>query len=571
MASWQVEVYAPDGSLRTLLTPLSPVDEVWWSLRGDGDCGEALIRGVGLDLRPRDIVAIRASDEDVPAPPYVYWGWVVAAPSALDPQVTETRLMGGSLRLRELVNTLPYLSGSGPLDVAVMARAAMMLDGFSAPSVPRLLLEEPYAFPTLGFSVGPRRPRSELLAESLDGLAALCPEFTVEGANYVYAGETFEPGDLVPAVTWGVRAEPAVPAAVLFFGRPVGLLELDEVDDALSLEWEPAVGETVVDRVRVLLFDEPSEAALEAHSDGSGQTAWWPVAIDVAAVLPTPGSRPPPLLWPPGLTYPPPAPIVPQYQAHKVVRLPALDYLTRAQWSGATTSTGASNVANAFDTNESSFASNTGMVFSLARDASQTTRALRVRYSSFVPVAARVIHYADRPPVLPELWQSVTGILPATDGQQRDAWLLAPRSWGITEAGRVRIEVTAATKPGQEPALEPGGLRVYTIEPLQPDFGGMLRVAESHMQLPAEVAGIATIPNRLVAPKPRVELTLADERQLNAEGSAYEYLLSREEGISTRVYLNQALSAEATSERAALRGRIEAAERRAITVATRRL
>ncbi len=552
---WQLEVYAADGSLRTVLGQGSAVDDVWWSTRGDGDCLEAVVRGVGLDLRPREIVAIRASDSDVPVPPYVYWGWVTGSPGARSKDVTDTRLVGGGMRLRELINTWSVLSNVG--DVARFASLSTTPPGTSgSEAAPRLRGGVDADAPDLGFELGNRRPRSELIAETLEALAETCPEFVVEpDSAYEYDGQTFEPGDTVPAVTWGAKAVADVPAAVVFFRRPLGLLELDEVEDALEIEWEPVTAEAVVDRVRVVLFDEPSAGAVDWHSNGATVDGWVAVQLTVAANPPPPWS-----------TVPPPTT---KYFAAKVLQMPPLDYLKRAAWGGSSNATGVSNAANAYDTNEASYASNTGNVFVMARDMALSARAVRVRYSSHVPVIVRVYHHADLPPGPPPRHHTVQGILPATDGQQSDVWLLAPVATGVPGPGRVRVELTASTKEGEEPALVPDGLRVYTIEPLEPDLEAMTKAAQSHLRLPAEFAALVTVPNRLVAPLPRIELSLADESTVSASAGTFEFAIDREGGLTTWIRLNQALAADDESERRALTARFEATERRAVALAKR--
>lgn len=552
---WQLEVYAPDGSLRTVLGQGSAVDDVWWSTRGDGDCLEAVVRGVGLDLRPREIVAIRASETDAPLLPYVYWGWVIAAPGSRSKDVTDTRLVGGGMRLRELINTWSLITNAG--DVARFAQLSTTPPGTSGgEAAPRLRGGTDADAPDLGFSLGNRRPRSELIAESLDALAETCPEFVVEpDSTYEYDGETFDPGDTVPAVTWGAKAVADVPAAVVFFRRPLGLLELDEVDDALHIDWEPITAEAIVDRVRVVLFDEPSAGAVDWHSNGAAVDGWVAVAHTVVAP-----AEPPP--W--SIVPPPTA----KFFAAQVLQVPPLDYLKRAAWGGSSNATGVSNAANAYDTNEASYASNTGNIFVMSRDMALTARAVRVRYSSHVPVIVRVYHHADLPPVIAR-HHTVQGVLPTTDGQQSDVWLLAPVATGVPGPGRVRVELTASTKEGEEPALVPDGLRVYTIEPLEPDLVAMRKAAQSHLRLPAEFSALVTVPNRLVAPLPRIELSLADESSVSASADTFEYAINREGGLTTWIRLNQAMAADDESERRALTARFEATERRAVALAKR--
>lgn len=563
-ASWLVEVYAPDGALRTILSPESPVEELWWALRGDGDCGEAMIRGLGLGLRPREIVAIRASDVVEALPPYVYWGWVVASPTVRDRHVAETRLIGGAQRLRELINRWPLLNAMDVARVAMFAAVGGSGVGDPPPGesggtpLPRLAVGDG-DFPNLGFTAGDRRPRSEMAVDTLEALRAMCPEFTIEpDSSYDYDGVSFSEGDVVPAVSWGVRAAADAPFARVFFRRPLGELTLDEVDDALTIEWQPVVAETVVDRVRVLLFDEPNEGTTESHSNGAVPSSWVPVAVDVgfASAVPSDSND---------------AFVSTSYAAAKVVPVNALDHMSRVGWVGTTTSTGVSNANNAFDTTESSYATNTGSVFVLARDVSSATRALRIRYSSFVGFRVEVQHFRDPIPGFPERYQVVSGVMPATEGVQKDMWILAPRSFSVGAGTRVRVTVTAATKPGEEPALEPGGLRVYTLEPLAADIVACTQVGRTHMVFPAEFAALVTVPNRLVPPKPRVEVTLADSSSVVGSGDAFEYVIDRQRGVTTFVRLNQALPASAESERSALTARFESAERRTLAAARRRL
>src|SRR5690606_8101545 len=120
------------------------------------------------------------------------------------------------------------------------------------------------------------------------------PGFVVQsGTTYAYDGVTYRPGDVVPAVTWGVRAghetgEPSIIQGHMFFRRPRGALRLDELQDRLDVAWEPVAADAVVDSVVVIVADRPPDNAAEARASGHASSEYLPLAYELANALAQP-------------------------------------------------------------------------------------------------------------------------------------------------------------------------------------------------------------------------------------------------------------------------------------------
>lgn len=548
---WSITVRDPSGAIRATYTPEHPVDSLWWSRSGDGGVVDAVIRGRRLDMRPRDIVTITAVDEvgSPFAPAHQYTGWVVQAGDRRDPNVTEWHLASGLWRLAELIETSVQLPAG---DVSNLARAV------AANLPPRIAgwPEEIEHIPWQGFELGAREPRRESKAEALQALADAVPGFVVpDGEAYAYDGATYGPGESVPPTTWGLRPaiNPADQRLHVFFRRASGTLALAEVADALSIEWEPISGVDVIDRVHVQLYDRPSDGVRVFWKGVTVNTPFTPVEYLYEAPA-VPGADDA-LLWNMPTILGPRA----EYHAAKVVPVNPLDAMMKASWSGSASRTNLSNAGAAFDGDPTTYESSSGygLVF-LARNASLRARGARLHYSSFVPLRFSVMYRVGTGTSVYEAHQ-ITDV-PATNGDQHIVALLAPPTQAVLDAGissvQVHIEALVET-------ATPDQLRVYELEALQRDDAAAIAIAKSHVQYPVEQAGVVTIPNRLVPPRPKVALTLADASVVEANAGAYEYSITRDAGLQTSIRLNRDLPHAAYSERAALSARLERLEVRA--------
>lgn len=521
-----IDVYNPDGSRRAVLSTEDPIDAVAWTRRGDGDCGEGLIRGRGLDLRPRDIVAIRTADTAH------YAGWVVESHDPRATGLVETRLIGGSQRLREVLNPLPWMVGA---DLRAMAAAAL-----AVPLPPRMV---GVANNVVGFVGGAREPRLETLADTLSALAALAPGYTVPaGATYQYAGVTYTAGQEVPAVTWGT-----VPVGIAsnslevrtFFGRPQGILNLTESSPSvpLILEWAPAVSEQVVDRVRVVLFDRATQGATwqATHFDTA-----WPTNPGIRGPIPDDESAPVPVSH----EY-----VLPGSQLvawGRVDQVPG-EGLRPGAWTGGLASINAADAGRALDGDLATFAANAAAgPFRLSRPAGLAVRGVRIRYSSFVPVTLFLgLQYRETALSTLTWYASAALELPSTEGDQADASLVCPPSLHTQSPSTVSVIVRAGTEVAD-------AVRVYDLVPLEPDAAVLDRLAQSAIKLPPPASAVLTLPGRLRTPLPKVSVALAAGGTLTASAETWEYSITRESGLQTRVRLGQALPSDQARAQALL-------------------
>ena len=525
--SWQALVHGSDGVLRSTLTPDDPVESLWWTSRGDGDNVEAVIRGVGLDLRPRDIVRIDAAATPGAALVPRFWGWVVETADPRARGLVDVRLVGGSGRLKEITTQAANLgSMRGGTEVASMALAAAALGSSPPPRMTR-----PASFPSTTFQLGWYATAFTNVAQVLDDLALTAPGFTVEpSSSYTYDGVAFNPGDVVPPVTWGTR--PTAAAAEIFWRRATDgtTLVLDEVTDGLTLEFAPFSVEELTDRVTLLLVEETQFDHLQlAESAVLNDNRIPPVPVAHRYAVP-------------GATL----------HAARTERIPALDGMTTAAWAAAATSTNLSGVSNAFDGDAGTYASNTAAGdCSVGRAAALTTRGVEIHYSSFVPVQ---VSLASTIPFFRSLaWTE----LQATDGAQSVVTLLTPFGWATdADVNNVTVGITATADAA-------GDVRIYNVRGLKPDAPTLDRMAKAFVSAPLSSVATVVVPNRVVAPTPRTTITLADGSTLTADVGVLEVAITPSRGLETTLRLNHSLAAAAATTRALIDGRIRAGVHRA--------
>lgn len=525
---WAIDVYAPDGSLRHTLTSNDPVVDFAWSLRGDGDCLEAQVRGVGLDIRPREIVVIRAASAGgggTLTPQYV--GWVVETPNQRQTGVTSTRLIGGAKRLSEVL-VRPFQIAKG--DVARLARDAA--NNVATSSIPFLAVAAANSvdFRNTTFQLGVRYPQFETVADALSALAAAAPGFTVlPSTSYTYDGVTYLPGDEVPPVMWGVRVATSPTAGAVYFRRPQpNVSTLDEIADNLTVDWQALSSERMVDDVTIIVIEQHNATVANGLHELE--------RIDSVELMPAITRR----FTRAGSPY------------GAQLRVGAEgNGLKAGTWAGAATRTGYTNSGNAWDGNLATYASNpASWPTGLARPASATTVACRIRYSSTVPVLVTI----SRAGV------TFAWALANTNGQQQDVHLIAPDPGDPPSASNVLINVETPYEVAGAPA---DSIRVYEITPLAVDDEVLERLAVSHFTPPPDtsVAVVVTIPNQLLPHAYRWAITLADGQTVAATAERIEYTVDSRSGLTTTLYLGQALSAAEVSARALLDGNLTRAVR----------
>lgn len=525
---WAIDIYTPDGAtLRRTLTPSGPVDSIAWSVRGDGDCLEGVITGRGLDIRAREIVIIRAKSRptDAGQPPVRYVGWVVEVPATRAPGLTTCKLIGGRKRLTEILTRNYSLGGS--VDSAAWAAAGNL----NTLNNPRLVRRVP-AFPAQGFTVGSRYPVLETLAETLEAFAGMVPGFTVEpGSTYTYNGRTYQPGDEVPPTLYGVRPEAADGGrAYVYFERPNPTPALlSELSDGLTLDWRPRESETVIDDVTIVV--------LETHNADS-------TAISAPDAYPYYVSN----LMPPVLRRVKHEGA--RYGAEIRIGAEGEGLKTSSFTQGVSASTGWSNAAAAFDGNLGTYASNQGVwPITLARPAVPAAIVWRVRYSSYIAVNVEVRRTAG-PTTTHHYWS-----LPSTNGQQVDRYLHSPPYEGANGIATIQFSADPGT-------YDADVIRIYEATPYEIDTTILDRIALAHMRLPSSAPAVtARVPNRLLNPAWRWQLTLADGNSVTGVAEQIDYAISSEEGLTTHLHLEQALTPTETATRALLDTKIRQAVR----------
>lgn len=521
--SWRILVHNPDGTLRRTLTSDDPVDSLWWTVRGDGDNVEAGVRGTRLDIRPRDILRIDAASAPGGALAPRFWGWVTETGDPRGRGLLEHRLVGGASRLREIPCDRKWVGTvRAATEVAEMARDAVVLE---LGVVPRLSV--PASFPATGFQLATYLAARAPIAQVLEDLAAGVPGFTVEtGSTYVYDGVTYTAGQRVPPVMWGARA--VSESAELFFRRAVTTLALDEQADELIVEFEPYSVEAVADRVRLLLVEATQFDRLtltQAAVIGPRELPPVPVTHFHAA---------------PGATL----------HATRIERVPPLDGMRSAAWSAAATGSNIANVANAFDSDPLTYASNNNAAeadFSLSRPATPQVRGVEVHYSSFVELQIRL-----RATNTFNDGSIAETTLASTNGEQVLLTLLTPFAWDVAEVGAGNATVTVT---GRGIAND---CRIYGLRLLEPNPPLLDRIAQGFLLLPLEAAATIIVPNRIVTPAARATITLSDTTTLSGDIGSLEHSITRDRGLETLIRLNHTLPAEAATVRALIDGRIRA-------------
>lgn len=130
---------------------------------------------------------------------------------------------------------LPAFSLTGPLGVTVY------------PGVTR----DSDSTPTTGFSIGTAQTDFQIFGDFLDQRAAQVGAFIVPASEtYTYDGVTFNAGEVVPPVRWGVDAD-----GYFFFRRVFdSSLAVDETDPNVSVEWQPVSTENQFTFPYLVLF-----------------------------------------------------------------------------------------------------------------------------------------------------------------------------------------------------------------------------------------------------------------------------------------------------------------------------
>jgi hypothetical protein len=187
------------------------IDE--YSIAPDGNCLEATFRlppkKLSFSILPRDVVRIETRPNSSASFVPRYLGFVTLAGNPRSDNVETYRCVGLKQRYYELVlSTVGRAAEIASNDVATMATSVREF-AFSQSGFPAIAGESGNVLeaPLLSFTAGRRITQLESAGSAFDGLAEQVGRFVVPtSSTYTYDSVTFTAGQVVPPVTWGVRA-----------------------------------------------------------------------------------------------------------------------------------------------------------------------------------------------------------------------------------------------------------------------------------------------------------------------------------------------------------------------------
>jgi hypothetical protein len=240
--NWRVVVNAQDGASKPTITSSDPVNQLpSFSLDSLGGCISGSFSGLPkqLDVSARDILTLEIDTGSGFAP--IFKGYVAQSPSVYSDNISTYELVGLKQRFYEFPVREQRLPGS---DVAAMVREVI---GNS--TLPVGVTYASADVPDLNFSAGLRVPQVENVGDFLDDLASFVGRFIVPSSgSYTYDGTTYGPGDIVPAVRWGVNA-----LGEFFFKRPTQTtITLNEDDINVDLQWRNVAVESAPNAITLI-------------------------------------------------------------------------------------------------------------------------------------------------------------------------------------------------------------------------------------------------------------------------------------------------------------------------------
>jgi hypothetical protein len=313
-----------------------------FDLAPDGNCLEATFRAppkaLPFTIELRDVITIETRPDSVSAWTPRYRGYVTLAGNPRSDNVETYRLVGLKQRFFEVnIRTgSPQSTIIASADVATMANQVFLASGADI-AFPGIVGVDYNTFdaPTLTFIGGRRITQLESAGNAFDALAGLVGQFIVPtGDTYTYDGETYSGGDVVPPVTWGVRANGEV-----FFRRDIGAAaSIDETDLEVQVTYPALSGEEVVTSPIIVYYPGMDFSRAVRFQQRNLST------LVVTPLLP---------VWQPWSHR-----VQPPNASQRVVQLPNPDdYLLDALSEYTITGNTFTNPGNAYDGNPSTFAS----------------------------------------------------------------------------------------------------------------------------------------------------------------------------------------------------------------------
>lgn len=531
MINWKIRRVTPTGSIIDIYDTengtAAGVSAISFNLSASGNCLEAeiLANPSMVPFNPRDTVMIWIKPEGGVYTAF-YWGVLIKVPDSRGENLAAYRAVGFYKRFQELLVEDAVINGD---DVATMAYS-----GISGGILPTGVSAAVGDFPATNFDLGDRFPGFETKADFLNALAQSVGSFIVPtGETYTYDGVTYNAGEAVPPVEWGVDA-----GGDVFFRRTqASLVALDEDSEDVWVVWKARSGEEIYDRV-TLIYGGGGEA------EGAARFAIDPTASASPSPVEAPVIRPIARSFGSG-----------DYESERrIVVKNALDYMAPPSASPTThQSVDMTNVSNLTDDNDGTYAS----------PSAGTTGVLTLSW----PVLDGLVRYKFRKGNDNAIDYLVLTWYDTSTGYPNGVLQTVRYDFGdIKDTNDHLIYVPASLHPTINEAnaettlyvtivLEDGG-RAYELTVNIPDTDaassaaspGSELLAETYYQDPSDAAarveyrGVGDVTNSL-------ELTLEDNSVLDLAVKRVEYRISPQEGVLTIYHVGEPFDVDMQSER----------------------
>lgn len=532
---WRLQVLTPTGAEKATIGMTRPIAELdSFRLDGrNGDCIEAKFTGLAsqLGIGPRDIVSLEASLDNGGSWDPLFAGTTTKPGALRAPRRTDFKLVGLRKRIQET-----------PTDDSVRPQqeVAETVRSLAQGHLPGGIIYDPTLVPDLTLTTGELLPRREFLGVLLDKLAAQCPGFIVAAnSSYTYDGITYEPGDYVPPVTWGV-----LPDRRFFFRRTTGTLHLVEGEGVTVSPIVPGAEELVTGVTFIFVADGSTYAGsqlIEGPDVDTYGLAVKRVAIPVESLEQVDGEG--------GEFY------------HGLQEQSANG---GASWTAWDQTTGYFR-----DANDQTMVRTTGRDPVPGEFAQPAIGSVGMGYSfdpaTFVSTAfikAENLNpggYDARVLLFGALWNEIL---------QRYEWqMLQELGTGAVETtttiNRVVGGLIVGTMIFQNPQLHEVRCSAFTL------FGAngelLNRLAESYYRIPAVERLDVTVRDKIVDPRPFTTLTLADGAEVTLETAEVEYQITKAGGLRSVVRMGQGEDADLLAAGHLIQGKADRAQLGAVT------
>jgi len=233
-----------------------------FSVDGAGNCLEAQFRASPkfVDIRPRDIVSLEVSEDNGSTWTPVYRGYVVTAGNPRSDDIQAYKLVGLRQRFFEITNTITHLDSDDPATQASNLFTHLDSEG----DWPAGVVSSVPLIPLTAFLNEDVYPQAESYGDTFKQIADAAGRFVVNlGDSYTYDGVTYNEGDTVLGVRFGVDA-----SGNAFFRRPQGnVVTYAEGDDGIVANYVQVTGEEIFDIIELVYANENKIIAETSSKD----------------------------------------------------------------------------------------------------------------------------------------------------------------------------------------------------------------------------------------------------------------------------------------------------------------